>query len=123
MHDLRKQLSNLKTRPVCVHADTSFNDPSVSCGAAIHKGYHGWLCVGHYRAEQMSIPKAPRIPWQPYKGLVPKFQTDEQIVADILRTEADLIGQAYRGTGNRIIRRVRFGAIEPEYVQYVEKID
>lgn len=98
------------SRPVCVHADTPFNDPAVACGYPAFMGTHGFLCRGHFIAEQRSIPPSPRKPYARWKGHVQ--ETDDQIIKDILRTEREAIAAA------RVVT-VKCGKYEPAVIKFV----
>lgn len=97
----------------CVHADTPYNDQAIACGKPVFRRLHGWLCLPHYRAQQEAIP-APQRKSQPrYLGLNKGAKNDDQVVADIIMTDTRAIAE---GT----IVKVRFGAIEPDYIRYLE---
>lgn len=100
-------------RPVCVHANTAFNDPEVWCGQAIFRRFHGWLCLGHFREEQYRIPQPARKPWEAYKGYVPNL-SDDQLVSSIIQQDSAAI-RAAREAGD--IVRYRFGSLDPVYLQ------
>ena len=82
---------------------------------AFNIGFHGWLCFQHYREQQRQIPPAPRKPQPRWRGYVAP-QTDDQIVKDIIQTDAAAIA------AGKIVS-VRFGVIEPDYIRYLEPVN
>lgn len=80
---------------------------------AFTKRTHGFLCAGHYRQQQESIPAKPRLPQPKWIGLVQ--QTDEQIIEDIITSDLKAINTAKRVT---VIQR---GAVDPIYLTILEE--
>jgi hypothetical protein len=98
----------------CIHV-VAFNGPvPVACNKPVFKKSHGWLCVGHLRAQQNSIPPAPRKPQPQWIGLQYLYASDEKIIADIISSDAKSIAA---GT----VRSVQFGSVEPIYLRYLER--
>lgn len=100
-------------KPVCIHADTPFNDPDVVCGSLIYIRFHGWLCLGHFRQQQYSITRPARKPFEMFKGYF-NSKTDNQLVAGIIASDAEIIRKA-RAAGHIVSHR--FGALDPVYLQ------
>lgn len=109
--------SVVTARPVCIHASTPFNDPSVSCGRpAFRLLSHGWLCRSHFIAEQNSQPNKPRHAIVPWVGN--RRWTDDQIVQDILRSEREAIQWA-RDNGH--VTEQKFGKNNPAVLQTISR--
>jgi len=75
----------------------------------------GWLCKDHYYKMQNSIPPKPRQEQPKWKGLVPAFQTDEEIIADIIATDAVSI------TLGKVVR-IKRGTVDPVCLRILEKV-
>ena len=99
----------------CIHRVAPFfraaepNDPP--CGKpAFTRRTHGFLCIGHYKAEQDSIPAKPRQPQPRWKGLQPVVQDDVEIIADIIATDKQAIAVGK-------IVSYKFGKFDPVYLR------
>jgi hypothetical protein len=85
-------------------------DPA--CGKpAFTKATNGYLCIGHYRQQQQSIPAKVRKAQPKWRGLVP--QSDEQIIADIIASDK-------RAIENGTIVLVKRGAHDPIVLRLLE---
>jgi hypothetical protein len=75
----------------CVHGE--FYTLGTRCGRPpFTRRTHGWLCHGHYRDQQETIPPKPRQPQERWKGWqAARPLTDDQIIAEILATDRALI--------------------------------
>ncbi len=92
-------------------------DPALICGNRVIKVQHGWLCPKHFREQLQILRNEYQIPQQPeYYDLIKPGQIDCE---DILQKEQLLIRRA---ENQGLVRRVRFGAIEPEYVTYIGSV-
>jgi hypothetical protein len=101
----------------CVHADTPYNVPSVRCGkAAFTRRTHGFNCLFHYRAQQEAIPAKPRKPQAKWKGYQPMFQSDDAIIKDIIRTDAQKIA-------NGRVQEIRCGKYDPLVLRVLETVN
>lgn len=96
----------------CIHANTMYDsDPRVRCGKpAFTLRSHGWLCIPHYRQQQEDIPAKPRKHQPVWRGFRPAVQSDEAIIADILRTETQAIA-------NGRVEAIACGVIDPIYLK------
>jgi hypothetical protein len=98
------------TKP-CMHSELPYSDPATDCGIPSKIATHGFLCAGHYTAQQGTIPPAPRKPL-----IFRKRETDADIMRDILQTEERELRRAAQE--NRIETK-RFGKYEPLFLHYV----
>ena len=102
----------------CIHA---FLTPELCGKPALQrpdkhgKLSNGWLCKEHYRQFQASIPPKPRHSQPKWKGLVPQVQSDEEIIADIIATDATAIALG-------VVVRKQHGSLEPVYFRTLESV-
>ncbi len=92
---------------VCIHSEGARQCQK----PAFTQRTNGWLCLVHYRQQQLSMPAKPRLPQPRWKGL--PLTNDDDIVADIIATDRATLGKGK-------IVPVRFGSVEPSYVRYHE---
>ena len=95
---------------LCVHKDTLFV-ASAPCGKpAITRIPHGFLCQEHLDAHERSLEQARQA------RIVRKYRDmDSELVQGIIATDRKAIA-----AGKRV--RVRFGSLDPSYVEYLEPI-
>ena len=93
-----------------------FLDPALICGGRSIKVAHGYLCGKHYREQAMSMPQATPKPQPQYQDAILPGMVDCALIAE---KEAKKISVAHK-RGN--VRRVRFGALEPDYLHFVPHV-
>lgn len=91
-------------------------DPAIICGSRSLKLQHGYLCPRHYRAQSQALPKAEAKPQPPYQDAIQPGMVDCALIAE---KEAAKIAAAHK---EGKVRRVRFGALEPDYIHYVPHV-
>ena len=90
----------------CIHYH--FSNP---CGKpAVTRVSHGWLCDGHFKQQQRSIPAKARKAQPVWRGAL---TDDNAIIADVIAQDKRAIRE-----GN-IVRVVR-GALEPVVLRLLE---
>jgi hypothetical protein len=82
------------------------------CGKpAFTRKTNGYLCIGHYRQQQESIPAKPRLPQPKWQGFVQ--QSDNEIIKDIISTDARIIADSK-------IVVIQRGALDPVRLRVLE---
>lgn len=103
----------------CVHSNSMFSEPELECrvftGNKLQGKFHGWLCDKHYYNQQAGIPANPR---KPQVITRKQYLTDDQFVAEIVRSEAVAI--AAESMANNI-RKVSYGTHDPAVFVWLEK--
>lgn len=101
---------------VCAFFSTPEGSPykniaSITCNnTALAKGQHGWLCLPHRRFLEQSMERHRSF----LASRVPPIDADEALVQGIILSERKAI------EGGKVAR-VRYGALEPEYIHYWEQ--
>lgn len=92
----------------CIHSHFT----PEKCGKpAFTRKTHGYLCIGHYRQQQESIPAKPRKPQPRWQGLVQP--TDEQVINDIIASDAQAIAE-----GTVVV--IKRGVLDPACLRVLE---